>query len=378
MLDIYLPIAQVNVDIFLLLFLSLAVGVLSGLFGVGGGFLMTPFLIFMGIPPVYAVPNEVNNILATSVSGSLTHWYKNTLDYKMGLMIVSGGIVGTLLGITTFTYFSEIGKISLIISLLYMYLLAIVGTLMLIEGIKEKSRQNKKTLIKKKLHDHNWLQGLPLRMRFHRSKLYESALTPILLGLVVGFVAAMMGIGGAFLMVPAMIYIVGMPINLIPGTSLFVTIFISAIVTILHAFNYGSIDLFLVIPLIIGSIIGVQLGQKLGQFLDSTELKSLFAMLLLSVSIAIGYDSFFRDKSNVINETKAMNTDLNSLAEFTLKFSNDVPFLYGALAILLAISLGALAAFARKILSPVIRKLLSDFKNKNQPKDKEEIKFPEK
>ena len=378
MLDIYLPIAQVNVDIFLLLFLSLAVGVLSGLFGVGGGFLMTPFLIFMGIPPVYAVPNEVNNILATSVSGSLTHWYKNTLDYKMGLMIVSGGIVGTLLGITTFTYFSEIGKISLIISLLYMYLLAIVGTLMLIEGIKEKSRQNKKTLIKKKLHDHNWLQGLPLRMRFHKSKLYESALTPILLGLVVGFVAAMMGIGGAFLMVPAMIYIVGMPIKLIPGTSLFVTIFISAIVTILHAFNYGSIDLFLVIPLIIGSIIGVQLGQKLGQFLDSTELKSLFAMLLLSVSIAIGYDSFFRDKSNVINETKAMNTDLNSLAEFTLKFSNDVPFLYGALAILLAISLGALAAFARKILSPVIRKLLSDFKNKNQPKDKEEIKFPEK
>ena len=378
MLDIYLPIAQVNVDIFLLLFLSLAVGVLSGLFGVGGGFLMTPFLIFMGIPPVYAVPNEVNNILATSVSGSLTHWYKNTLDYKMGLMIVSGGTVGTLLGITTFTYFSEIGKISLIISLLYMYLLAIVGTLMLIEGIKEKSRQNKKTLIKKKLHDHNWLQGLPLRMRFHKSKLYESALTPILLGLIVGFVAAMMGIGGAFLMVPAMIYIVGMPIKLIPGTSLFVTIFISAIVTILHAFNYGSIDLFLVIPLIIGSIIGVQLGQKLGQFLDSTELKSLFAMLLLSVSIAIGYDSFFRDKSNIINGTKATNTDLNSLAEFTLKFSNDVPFLYGALAILLAISLGALSAFARKILSPVIRKLLSDFKNKNQPKDKEEIKFPEK
>ena len=151
MLDIYLPIAQVNVDIFLLLFLSLAVGVLSGLFGVGGGFLMTPFLIFMGIPPVYAVPNEVNNILATSVSGSLTHWYKNTLDYKMGLLIVSGGVVGTIIGITTFSYFSEIGKISLIISLLYMYLLAIVGTLMLIEGIKEKNRQIKKVLIKQKL-----------------------------------------------------------------------------------------------------------------------------------------------------------------------------------------------------------------------------------
>ena len=377
MLDIYLPIAQVNVDIFLLLFLSLAVGILSGLFGVGGGFLMTPFLIFMGIPPVYAVPNEVNNILATSVSGSLTHWYKNTLDYKMGLLIVSGGVVGTLIGITTFSYFSEIGKISLIISLLYMYLLAIVGTLMLIEGIREKNLQSKKTTIKQKLHDHNWLQGLPLRMRFHKSKLYESAIVPIFLGLVVGFVASMMGIGGAFLMVPAMIYIVGMPIKLIPGTSLFVTIFISAIVTVLHAFNYGSIDLFLVLPLILGSIVGVQLGQKLGQFLDSTELKSLFAMLLISVSIGIGYDSFFREKSNVSNGNQVLKTDLNALAEFTVKFSNDVPFLYGALAILLAISLGALTAFARKILSPVIRKLLSDFKNKEQPK-KEEIKFPEK
>ena len=149
MLEIYLPIAQVNIDIFLLLFLSLAVGVLSGLFGVGGGFLMTPFLIFMGIPPVYAVPNEVNNILATSVSGSLTHWYKDTLDYKMGLMIVSGGVVGTILGITTFTFFSDIGKISVIISLLYMYLLAMVGTLMLIQTYKEKALIKAKNLISK-------------------------------------------------------------------------------------------------------------------------------------------------------------------------------------------------------------------------------------
>ena len=376
MLEIYLPIAQVNIDIFLLLFLSLAVGVLSGLFGVGGGFLMTPFLIFMGIPPVYAVPNEVNNILATSVSGSLTHWYKQTLDYKMGLMIVSGGVAGTILGIMTFTFFSEIGKISIIISLLYMYLLAIVGTLMLIEGYKEKNRIKKKILIKQKLHDHNWFQGLPFRIRFHKSKLYESAITPILLGLIVGFVAAMMGIGGAFLMVPAMIYIVGMPVKLIPGTSLFVTIFISAIVTILHAFNYGSIDLFLVIPLILGSIVGVQLGQKVGQFLDSTELKSLFAMLLISVAIAIGYDSFFREK-NSFNGDKIINDDLSTLAEFTVKFSNEAPFLYGALAIILAVALGALTAFARKILSPVVRKLLSDFKNKNTKKA-EEVKFPEK
>ena len=376
MLEIYLPIAQVNIDIFLLLFLSLAVGVLSGLFGVGGGFLMTPFLIFMGIPPVYAVPNEVNNILATSVSGSLTHWYKDTLDYKMGLMIVSGGVVGTILGITTFTFFSDIGKISVIISLLYMYLLAIVGTLMLIQTYKEKTNQSKKISIKQKLHDHNWLQGLPIRMRFPKSKLYESAITPIMLGLVVGFVAAMMGIGGAFLMVPAMIYIVGMPVKLIPGTSLFVTIFISAIVTVLHAFNYGSIDLFLVIPLILGSIVGVQLGQKLGQFLDSTELKSLFAMLLISVAVAIGYDSFFRDKPE-FNGEKVVKTDLNTLAEFTVNFATEAPFLYGTLAILLAVALGALIAFMRKILSPIIRRMLSDFRKK-ETKKVEEVKFPEK
>ena len=377
MLEIYLPIAQVKVDIFLLLFLSFSVGVLSGMFGVGGGFLMTPFLIFMGIPPVYAVPNEVNNILATSVSGSLTHWFKNTLDYKMGLLIVSGGVIGTLIGITTFTYFSEIGKISLIISLLYMYLLAIVGTLMIIEGVKEVDQARKKIIIKKKLHEHNWFQGLPLRMRFPKSKLYESALTPILLGLVVGFVAAMMGIGGAFLMVPAMIYIVGMPLKLIPGTSLFVTIFISAIVTILHAFNYGSIDLTLVVPLILGSILGVQLGQKLGQYLDSSHLKTLFALLLCSVAIAIAYDSFFRDKSNDPIKEQVINNDLNFFAEFTLKFSNESPLLYGAFAIILAISLGALAAWMRKFMSPIVKKLLSDFRNKDKLK-KDEVKFPEK
>ena len=376
-MEFFLPIAEVNVSLPFIFFLSLVVGILSGLFGVGGGFLMTPFLIFLGIPPAYAVPNEANNILGTSISGSTTHYLKGTLDYKMGLMIVVGGAMGTILGILTFTYFQDIGKINIVISLAYMYILAIIGTMMLVQGVTEIDRARKKIIVKKKLHDHNWLQGLPFRMRFKKSKLYESAFTPIIMGFIVGYIAAILGVGGAFILVPAMIYIIGMPTKLIPGTSLFVTIFISAIVTILHAFNYGSIDLFLVIPLILGSIVGVQLGQKLGQFLDSTELKSLFAMLLLSVSIAIGYDSFFRDKSNVSNGNQIINTDLNALAEFTVKFSNDVPFLYGALAILLAISLGALAAFARKILSPVVRKLLSDFRKKEEPQ-KEEIKFPEK
>ena len=248
---------------------------------------------------------------------------------------------------------------------------------MIIEGVKEVDQARKKIIIKKKLHEHNWFQGLPFRTRFPKSKLYESALTPILLGLIVGFVAAMMGIGGAFLMVPAMIYIVGMPIKLIPGTSLFVTIFISAIVTILHSFNYGSIDLFLVVPLILGSILGVQFGQKLGQFLDSSHLKTLFALLLCSVAIAIAYDSFFRDKTNNLTNNQVVNSELSGLAKFTLNFSNESPLLYGALAIILAIALGALAAWMRRIASPIIKKLLEDFRDKNKVK-KNEVKFPEK
>ena len=308
-MEIYLPIVQVHLDIILILFISFAVGVLSGLFGVGGGFLMTPFLIFMGVPPTYAVPNEVNNILATSVSGSLTHWFKETLDYKMGLMIVVGGVFGTILGIITFTYFKEIGKISLVISLAYMYLLAIIGTLMLLEGVAEVDRERKKIVLRKKLHNHNWLQGLPFRMRFKKSKLYESAFTPIIIGLIVGFIAAIMGIGGAFILVPAMIYIIGMPTKLIPGTSLFVTIFISAIVTVLHSFNYGSIDLILVTVLILGSILGVQFGQKIGEKFDSSQFKTILAVLLLLVGIAIAYDTFFAEeivKENVNNGTQSL------------------------------------------------------------------------
>ena len=183
-MEYFLPIAEVYVSLPLIFLLSLFVGVLSGLFGVGGGFLMTPFLIFMGIPPAYAVPNEANNILGTSISGSTTHYLKGTLDYKMGLMIVVGGTAGTLLGILTFSYFKDIGKINVVISLSYMYILAIIGTLMLVQGITEIDRARKKIVVKKKLHEHYWIHGLPFRMRFKKSKLYESAFTPIIIGLI--------------------------------------------------------------------------------------------------------------------------------------------------------------------------------------------------
>jgi len=333
------------------------VGVLSGLFGVGGGFLMTPFLIFLGVPPTYAVANEANNILATSVSGSTTHYLKDTLDYKMGLMIVVGGIFGTLLGIWTFTYFKGIGKIDIVISLAYMYILAIIGTAMLVEGLGEIDKARKKIKIKKKLHVHYWIHGLPLKMRFQKSKLYESAFTPIIIGLIVGFIAAIMGIGGAFVLVPAMIYIIGMPTRLIPGTSLFVTIFISVIVTFLHAFNYGSIDLILVLMLVTGSIIGVQYGQKIGESVDSTGLKTLLAFLLLLVGIAIAYDTFFVEQ--ITNEV--VKVDINNLNRFSMfikKLSVETPILYGLFSIIFAVSLGVGAAFIRRFFSNIRKKYL--------------------
>ena len=354
-MEVFLPIAEVSVNLYTIFSLSTIVGILSGLFGVGGGFLMTPFLIFLGIPPSYAVANEANNILATSVSGSTTHWLKDTLDYRMGIMIVIGGIAGTIIGIITFTYFKEIGKINIVISLSYMYILAIIGTLMLVEGLSELDRAKRKIVLKKKLHSHYWIHGLPLRMRFKKSKLYESAFTPIIIGLIVGFIAAIMGIGGAFILVPAMIYIIGMPTKLVPGTSLFVTIFVSAIVTILHAFNYGSIDLILVSMLILGSIIGVQVGQKLGERIDSSELKALLAILLLGVGIAIAYDTFFIEET-IKEVTYNSSQNLGTFSTFIKNLSKDFPIQYGIISIILAIVLGIGAAFARRFFSNLRKK----------------------
>ena len=355
-MEYFLPIAEVHVNLPLIFILSLFVGVLSGLFGVGGGFLMTPFLIFLGIPPSYAVANEANNILGTSVSGSTTHYLKGTLDYKMGFMIVIGGAIGTILGIITFSYFKDIGKINIVISLAYMYILAIIGTIMLVQGVGEIDRARRKVIVKKKLHSHYWIHGLPFRMRFKKSKLYESIFTPIIIGLLVGYLAAIMGIGGAFILVPAMIYIIGMPTKLVPGTSLFVTIFVSAIVTVLHAFYYGSIDLMLVMVLILGSILGVQVGQKFGERFDSSQFKTILAILLLLVGVAIAYEAFFAEKTiKIISETNGTQS-LSVFAKFIKDISINVPVLYGIFSIGLALVLGVGAAIIRKFISDARKK----------------------
>ncbi len=350
-MELYLPIAEVQINVILILVVSYIIGFLSGLFGVGGGFLMTPFLIFMGIPPAYAVANEANNILASSTSGTLTHWFKKTIDLKIGWFIIFGGFFGTIFGILTFGYFKGIGKIDLIISLSYMYVLAILGSFMLRDGIMEIDRIKKKITIKKKLHTHYWIHGLPFRMRFKTSKVYESALVPVILGLVVGFVAAIMGVGGAFLMVPAMIYLIGMPTKLVPGTSLFVTIFVTGFVVVSHAFTQHTIDLLLVIILIVGSIAGVHSGQKIGQKLQGSELKTLLAILMLSVGILMAYDTFFRNGTPAIQIPTDKIVEISGLGNTIFNLSTQYPIVYGASSILLALVAGVTVSFLRRQIS---------------------------
>ena len=185
-MEFFLPVAQVQISILIILLLSFIIGFISGLFGIGGGFLMTPVLIFLGIPPAFAVANEANNILGTSVSGALTHWFRKTLDYKMGMFVVFGGIFGTIVGITIFTYLRSIGIVNNIISLAYIYMLVMIGTLMFAKSWRELSDLKKKIVVKRKVHDHYWIHGLPFRVRFHKSRLYESAIVPIML--VVGYI----------------------------------------------------------------------------------------------------------------------------------------------------------------------------------------------
>ena len=349
-MDFYLPIAQVQISITTVLLLSFGIGVLSGMFGIGGGFLMTPILIFLGIPATYAVANVANSILGISVSGATTHWYKKTLDYKMGFMIVIGGLIGAILGMQIFKYLREIGNIDTIIALAYVYLLAIIGTLIFVEGIKEVSALKKKVLIKKKLHTHYWIHGLPFRIRFSKSKVYESALTPIILGFVVGLFASIMGIGGAFLMVPAMIYLIGMPTKLIPGTSLFVTIFITGFVVIAHAIQFKSIDLVLVSFLLFGSIIGLHVGLKISEKLNASEYKALLAFLLIVIGIFMGVKTFIFNKTNDflrIIPTPDFNSELTLLI---INLAKNSPVIYASLSVVFVVFVGFVFSYIRELI----------------------------
>ena len=289
-MQIYLPIAEMSLNVFLLLGMGGVVGFLSGLFGVGGGFLMTPLLIFIGVPPAVAVGTEANQIVAASVSGVLAHWRRGNVDVKMGLVLLLGGLAGSTLGVMLFSFLRGLGQIDLVISLSYVVFLGTIGSLMLYESMRAMRRRKTAPGQRMKLHQHTWVHGLPLKMRFRRSKLYISALLPFTVGFLVGVLAAIMGVGGGFIMVPAMIYLLGMPTAVVIGTSLFQIIFVTANVTFLQAYANQTVDVVLALMLLTGAVIGAQFGARAGARLRGEELRGLLALMVLAVCGKLFFD----------------------------------------------------------------------------------------
>lgn len=290
-MQIYLPVAEMSVNWLLLLGLGAGVGMLSGLFGVGGGFLMTPLLIFIGVPPAIAVGSEAAQIVGASVSGVLAHWRRGNVDVRMGLVLLLGGLVGSTLGVQLFAFLRAVGQVDLIIALAYVIILGLIGTLMLIESARAWRRiQRTGTARRGKLHQHTWFHGLPLKLRFPKSKLYISAILPFTIGAFVGVLAALMGVGGGFIMVPAMIYLLGMPTSVVVGTSLFQIIFVTSNVTFLQAYQNQTVDMVLAVILLIGGVVGAQVGARIGMRLRAEQLRGLMALMVLGVAIKLFWD----------------------------------------------------------------------------------------
>jgi len=292
-MQIYLPIAEISVNIFLLLGLGLGIGFLSGMFGVGGGFLMTPLLIFIGIPPAVAVSTEANQIVASSSSGAIAHWRRKTLDIKMGVLLLIGGTAGSVAGVQLFSFLRSLGQIDLIISLCYVGFLGIIGGLMFIESIgavRRRGREAHSTQPVSKRRKRRLIDRLPFKMRFPASGLYLSVIPPIVIGFFVGTLAAIMGVGGGFIMVPAMIYVLRMPTNVVVGTSLFQILFVTALTTFLQATQNHTVDIVLALLLIVGGVVGAQFGARAGRHVKAEELRIALALMVLIVCAKLGWD----------------------------------------------------------------------------------------
>ena len=283
-MSIYLPIAEMNINIFLIIFIGMSIGILSGIFGVGGGFLMTPLLIFLGIPPVVAVGSEAPHVLATSVSGFIAHWRKKNVDIKMGIFLLVGGLIGSTVGVNLFNYLKSYGQIDLVIQLLFIFFLGFIGFSMAFESAKTTiSHYRSRGLQRTKLHQHSWFHGLPFKIRFRRSKLYISAIPPVIIGFIVGIMSAMMGVGGGFIMIPAMVYILGMPTSIVVGTSLFQIIFVTANATFFQSYINYNVDIVLSALMIFGGVVGAQIGVIFGTRLKAEYLRGILAILVLGV-----------------------------------------------------------------------------------------------
>jgi uncharacterized membrane protein YfcA len=288
-MQIYLPIAEVSVNAFLLLGLGGLVGILSGMFGVGGGFLMTPLLFFIGIPPAVAVATEANQIVASSFSGVLAHFKRKTVDLRMGTVLLVGGLIGSAIGIVVFNYLRAAGQVDLLVKLCYVLFLGLIGSLMFVESLNAIRRAGKPGAVPKRKR-HNWVHNLPFKMKFRVSGLYISVIPPVLVGVLVGILAAIMGVGGGFIMVPAMIYLLGMPTKVVVGTSLFQIIFVTAFTTMLHATTNFTVDIVLAVLLLVGGVIGAQIGTRIGVKMKAEQLRILLAIMVLLVCGKLAFD----------------------------------------------------------------------------------------
>ena len=297
-MGIYLPIAEMSVNMVVLLAMGAAVGFLSGMFGVGGGFLITPLLIFYNIPPAIAVATGANQVVASSVSGALSHLKKGTIDFKLGTVLLVGGIFGSTIGVYVFSLLRAVGQLDLFISLLYVALLGTVGALMLVESVRMIRRNaGGATSSLRKPGQHNWIHKLPLKVRFRASKLFVSVIPVVGLGAIIGFLASIMGVGGGFIMIPALVYLLKVPTNVVVGTSLFQIIFTAAYTTIVHATTNQTVDIVLAFLLMIGGVAGAQYGAKAGQRLRGEQLRALLALLVLAVALRLAFDLFVRPSS---------------------------------------------------------------------------------
>jgi uncharacterized membrane protein YfcA len=289
-MTLYLPIAEMSANIWILVGMGAAVGFLSGMFGVGGGFLMTPLLIFSGIPSAVAVGTEAAQIVASSVSGALAQWRRNNVDIRMGTVLLVGGVAGSVVGVEVVKVLRGIGQFDFFLTVSYVTFLGVIGTLMMIESarVMRSSRQGV-SILARRSGQHNWIHGLPFKMRFQRSKLYISAIPPLAIGACVGLLAAIMGVGGGFIMVPAMIYLLHVPTNVVVGTSLFQIVFVTAATTVLHAHQNQSVDMILALLLMIGGVVGAQFGVVAGEKLKGEQLRFLLATLVLLVGLRMAW-----------------------------------------------------------------------------------------
>jgi uncharacterized membrane protein YfcA len=288
-MQVYLPIAEISVNAFLLLGIGGIVGILSGMFGVGGGFLITPLLFFIGIPPAVAVATSTNQVVASSFSALLAHLKRKTVDMKMGTVLLVGGLFGSAFGVLLFNFLRSLGQVDLLVQLCYVLFLGVIGALMFVESLNAIRRANRPgaRIVRRK---HNWVHNLPFKMKFRVSGLYISVVPPLLVGVLVGILAAIMGVGGGFIMVPAMIYLLGMPTKVVIGTSLFQIIFVAGFTTILHATTNHTVDVVLALLLLIGGVIGAQFGTRWGVKMKAEQLRILLATLVLGVCFKLGID----------------------------------------------------------------------------------------